>query len=94
MQILIHVARLASGERKVLRISELCGVSDGQYQIEDLFVYRMAGCDEGGRVQGSFYSTGTEPASLARLAALGVDVSRELFIPRELSAGGHYVTKG
>lgn len=94
VQILIHVARLASGERKVLRISELCGVSDGQYQIEDLYVYRMAGCDEGGRVQGSFYSTGTEPASLARLGALGIDVPRDLFIPRELNAGGHYVTKG
>jgi len=94
VQILIHVARLSSGERKVLRISELCGVSEGQYQIEDLFVYRMAGCDEGGRVQGSFYSTGTEPASLARLGALGIDVASELFIPRELNAGGHYVTKG
>jgi hypothetical protein len=54
----------------------------------------MAGCDEGGRVQGSFYSTGTEPASLARMGALGIDVASELFIPRELNAGGHYVTKG
>ena len=53
IQILIHVGRLPSGERKVLRISELCGVSGGQYQLEDLFVYRMAGCDETGRVQGS-----------------------------------------
>jgi hypothetical protein len=54
----------------------------------------MTGCDEGGRVQGSFYSTGTEPASLARMGALGIDVASELFIPRELNAGGHYVTKG
>ncbi len=65
VQILIHVGRLDSGERKVLRISELRGVSDGQYQVEDLFVFRMAGRDDEGRVQGSFYSTGIEPASLS-----------------------------
>lgn len=94
VQILIHVARLPSGERKVVRISEVSGVCDGRYQIDDLFVYRMAGCDDAGRVQGSFYATGTEPASLARLAMLGVEAPQELFVPRELSAGGHYAMKG
>lgn len=94
VQILVHVARLASGERKVVRISELGAVVEGQYRIEDLFVYRMAGCDEAGRAQGSFYATGTEPSSLSRLAALGVDVAPELFMPRELNAGIHYVTRG
>jgi pilus assembly protein CpaF len=94
VQILIHVARFASGERKVVRISELSGVYEGRYQIDDLFIYRMAGCDDAGRVQGSFYATGTEPSSLARLATLGVEVPQEMFIPRELSAGGHYAMKG
>jgi pilus assembly protein CpaF len=94
VQILIHVGRLDSGERKVLRISELRGVFDGQYQVEDLFVFRMAGRDDEGRVQGSFYSTGIEPDSLSRLAMLGVEVSRDLFMPRELNVGGHYVMKG
>jgi pilus assembly protein CpaF len=94
VQILVHVARLVSGERKVVRISELCGVAGGQYQIEDLFVYRMAGCDEEGHAQGLFYSTGTEPASLSRLAAMGVELPRDFFIPRELVAGGNYVMKG
>jgi pilus assembly protein CpaF len=94
VQILIHVARLASGERKVVRISELRGSAGGQYQIEDLFVYRMAGCDESGRILGTFYSTGTEPASLMRLAALGVEVPGELFVPRELNGGVQYAEKG
>ena len=62
--------------------------------MEDLFVFRMAGRDDEGRVQGSFYSTGIEPASLSRLAMLGVEVSRDLFMPRELNVGGHYVMKG
>jgi pilus assembly protein CpaF len=94
VQILIHVGRFDSGERKVLRISELCGLCADEYQIDDLFIFRMAGRDDEGRVQGSFYSTGTEPASLSRLAMLGVEVPRDLFVPRELNVGGHYVMKG
>jgi pilus assembly protein CpaF len=94
VQILIHVSRLASGERKVMRISELCGSADGQYQIEDLFVYRMAGCDESGHGLGTFYATGTEPASLMRLAAFGIEVPGELFVPRELNAGIQFAEKG
>jgi len=77
-----------------VRIAELTGVCEGRYQIDDLFVYRMAGCDDAGRVQGSFYATGTEPSSWTRLAMLGVEVPQELFVPRELSAGGHYAMKG
>ena len=86
------VSRPASARLYASR--ELSGVCDGRYQIDDLFVYRMAGCDDAGRVQGSFYATGTEPSSLARLATLGVEVPQELFVPRELSAGGHYAMKG
>jgi pilus assembly protein CpaF len=94
VRILVHVARFASGERKVVRISELSGVADGRYQIDDLFLYRMAGCDDAGHVQGSFYATGTEPSSLGRLLTLGVDVPQDLFLPRELSVDGHYAMKG
>jgi pilus assembly protein CpaF len=94
VRILVHVARFESGERKVVRISELSGVSDGRYQIDDLFVYRMAGRDDAGRVQGSFYATGTESSSLGRLLTLGVEVPEDLFLPRELSVDGPYAMKG
>jgi len=93
VQILVHVTRLASGERKVTRISELCGYRDGGYQIEDIFVYRIAGFDESGRALGTFYATGYEPVSLARLASNGADVPSDLFVPRELSLGGAYVAR-
>ena len=58
IQIFLHVARLANGERKVIRISELTGVTNGEFDIEDIFVYRMAGVDGAGRMLGSFYATG------------------------------------
>lgn len=84
VQILIHMARLATGERKVLRISELCGCQDGVYQIEDIFVYRMTGVDEHGKARGSFYATGYEPQALKRLSGRGVELPSQMFAAREL----------
>jgi pilus assembly protein CpaF len=83
-QILVHVARLASGERKIVRISELCGYFDDSYVIEDIFVYRTAGTDEQGRELGMFYSTGYEPLCLPQLASLGFPLDSDLFAPKEL----------
>ena len=85
IQILVHVSRLRTGERKITRISELCGCHDAVYDIKDIYVYRMTGIDSAGRAQGSFYSTGHEPEVLKRLAAGGYDMPKDLFTARELS---------
>ncbi len=93
IQILVHMSRLRTGERKVTRISELCGCKDGFYHIEDIFIYRMTGTDSSGRAQGSFYATGHEPETLNRLAALGLETPRSLFAARELNTTTNYETE-
>jgi pilus assembly protein CpaF len=90
IQILVHVARLANGERKIMRISELTGVSNGEFDIEDIFVYRVAGVDAAGKMQGAFYATGYEPQCLRRMAMRGQEVNPKLFTARELHVGGEY----
>jgi pilus assembly protein CpaF len=86
VQLLVHMSRLSTGERKVTRVSEICGVRNGVYIIEDIFVYRMQGVDPNGRAIGSFFATGHEPAVLKRLAASGFDLPSEMFDARELQA--------
>lgn len=90
VQILIHMTRLSTGERKVMRISELCGCQDGTYQIEDIFVYRMSGVDASGRARGAFYATGYEPQALKRLASRGCDIPSLMFAARELNSTREY----
>ena len=80
------MSRLSTGERKVTRISELCGCRNGVYIIEDIFVYRMQGVDQQGRAIGSFFATGHEPAVLKRLATAGFELPGEMFDARELQA--------
>jgi len=90
IHIMVHMARLSTGERKVTRISELCGCRDGQYQIEDIFVYRMTGISPDGRSRGAFYATGHEPLCFKRLSAVGYEPPRGIFLARELSSGTNY----
>ena len=85
IQILVHMSRLRTGERKVTRVSELCSCRDGVYEIQDIFVYRMTGTDASGRSVGSFFATGHEPVTLNRLSSLGLEVPRNLFTARDLS---------
>ncbi len=92
IQIFVHIARLSSGERKVMRISELTGVTGGEFDVEDIFVYRMAGVDSSGKALGSFYATGYEPQCLRRMAAKGFDMNPRVFTARELKSGGDYRT--
>ena len=84
IQILVHIARLATGERKVLRISEMAGFYNGDYIVEDIFVYRMTGINDHGRVQGAFYATGHEPIHFQRLSAGGFNWPEYMFTAREL----------
>jgi pilus assembly protein CpaF len=90
VNILIHVTRLSTGERKVTRISELVGTRDGEYEVEDIFVYRMTGTNKDGKADGAFYATGYEPVCVRRLATSGYDVPTELFTARELVTGVDY----
>lgn len=90
VQILIHMTRLSTGERKVMRISELCGYQDGSYELEDIFVYRMSGVDANGRARGAFYATGYEPQALKRLSSRGCDVPSVMFAARELNSNAEY----
>jgi pilus assembly protein CpaF len=90
MQLFVHIQRLSTGERKVMRISELTGVVDGEFQVEDIFVYRLAGTDNTGKAVGSFYSTGYEPQCLRRINSRGFELPTKTFQARELKVGGEY----
>jgi len=87
IHVIVHIARLSSGERKIMRISELAGCRNGEYTIEDIFVCRLNGFAEDGRARANFYATGYESRALRQLAAFGFDVPEALFAARELERG-------
>ena len=86
IDIVIHVTRLHTGQRRITKISEVSGQKDGEFRMDDIFVYRMNGEDRDGRPAGSFFATGYQPIALRRMALTGANVEQyqPLFEAREL----------
>jgi pilus assembly protein CpaF len=64
------------------------------YQLEDIFIYRLAGIDrETGRARGAFYATGYEPQALKRLASRGYEMPAVMFATRELADRREYAPR-
>jgi pilus assembly protein CpaF len=75
IRLIVHVVRLKSGLRKVVRISEIVGVSDGEFVVEDVFRFDRDETGTVGVADGRFTSTGYLPRCRKRMKAAGVNVS-------------------
>ena len=83
IRLVIHLARLKGGSRRVMRISEIVGIKDGAYQLEDIFGYEQTGVQNGQAV-GEYFVTGYRPACLKRFHAAGIELPDALFEARKL----------
>lgn len=80
IDVIVQVARLRDGTRKVSHISEVGGfdLDRGHYQIRDLYVRKVDGLAPDGRVVSGLQPTGLLPASLEHIHAYGYDVPRAM----------------
>jgi len=75
----VQIARLSDGTRKVITISEITGMDNGQVAMQDIFTFDRSGIDESGKVRGLFRATGVRPKFADRLAAAGARLRPALF---------------
>ena len=85
VQIVVQVARLVGGVRKVVKISEITGMEGEVMSMQDIFLFKQTGVDEDRVAQGYFLSTGIRPHCLERLEVSGVSVPVALFERRILN---------
>jgi pilus assembly protein CpaF len=79
IRLVVQLARLKGGARKLLRISEIVGLKKRKYYVvRDLFGFRQTGVHQG-QATGEFYATGYVPRCLARIHAAGIELSPDLF---------------
>lgn len=76
IHVVVQVARLPSGERKILQISEVTGIHGDTISMHDLFQYRTG---ESGDDFGGFEACGIQPNCLARLREKKITLSPGLF---------------
>jgi pilus assembly protein CpaF len=85
VQVVVQVARLFGGPRKVIKISEITGMEGDILSMHDLFVFKQTGVDDAGVAQGYFQATGIRPKLLERLEAAGIRLPVEMFERRMLN---------
>src|SRR5664279_707678 len=79
VSILVQVARLSDGSRRVTHITEVTGLSEEMVALQDIFVFDRLGVGPGNKVLGRFRATGLRPSFCTRLQASGVNLPASLF---------------
>jgi pilus assembly protein CpaF len=84
IDIVVQVARLMGGVRKITKVSEITGMESDTISMHDIFEFKQTGLDENRVAQGYFAATGIRPQCLDKLEACGTSVPVELFERRIL----------
>jgi pilus assembly protein CpaF len=79
IDVVVQIARLADGSRKVVAVSEVMGMEGETIVLQDLFLYERGGVDADGRVTGRHVSTGIRPRFADRIKASGHEVDAAAF---------------
>lgn len=89
LNLIVQIARLGDGSRRVMTVSEVLGLEesgdDGQrtYRFNDLYSFRSQGRDSDGRILGSLERTGNRPSFFEEPSQLGlqslVDLTSDMF---------------
>jgi pilus assembly protein CpaF len=79
IHVVVQVARLPGGERKIVQISEVTGLHGETINMHDLFVFRQTGVNAQNGAQGQFEATGIVPHRMQRFEGYGINLPRGIF---------------
>ena len=74
IQIVVQMARMRDGSRKVSSIAEVMGFDGEAVELQELFGFERTGVEESGRVTGRFVPSGCRPRFMDRLQSRGLGV--------------------
>jgi pilus assembly protein CpaF len=81
INVIIQLARLADGTRRLVSIQEITGMEGDIITTQEIFSFRQTTVDAEGRVRGYFQSMGVRPKFIEKFEAAGIRVSPRLFDP-------------
>jgi len=81
IDVVVQVARLADGRRKVVSLAEVTGMESSTITMQEIFRFKVTGRSENNEVIGHFEATGIRPKLLQDASANGFDLPPDLFRP-------------
>jgi pilus assembly protein CpaF len=79
VNLIVQIARLSDGSRRVTAISEVAGMEGEVITLQDLFVFEKTGVTPEGTVAGRFRATGIRPRCSERLGVAGHKLGADIF---------------
>jgi pilus assembly protein CpaF len=81
LDMVVQVARLKDGSRRVITITEVAGMESDVITLQDLYTFDYgAGRDANGRFLGRLRSTGLRPKFTEHLHDLGIELPPDMFV--------------
>ena len=74
VDMVIQVARLTDGTRRITSISEITGMEGETVAMQEIFLFERTGVDSAGKVTGRFKTTGIRPRFAERLKQYGMEL--------------------
>jgi len=84
LDVIIQIARLSDGTRKLVSVQEIVGMEGDLITLQELFVFQQTSLDENRNVKGRFKATGVRPKFAERLAAKGIALPTTIFDPMKV----------
>ena len=80
LDIVIQLARLSDGSRKLVEFAEITGMEGNVISTQTIFGYEQVDVDASGKVVGNFYATGVMPEFMTRLERYGFKIPANYFL--------------
>jgi pilus assembly protein CpaF len=81
VHLIVQQTRLSDGARKVVAISELCGLDQqGEFELRPIFRFQRSGTGSDGQVLGRFAATGYLPTFLQKFIVMGLIRAGEAYL--------------
>jgi pilus assembly protein CpaF len=81
LDVVIQVARLSDGRRKIVSLSEVTGMEGDVVTMQEIFRFRQTGVAADGQVLGRFEATGIRPRFVDFFIVHGIQLPASLFRP-------------
>jgi pilus assembly protein CpaF len=84
VDVIIQVARLADGRRKLVSLQEITGMEGNVITLQEIFSFKQHRIGSDGNVKGIFRFHGVRPKFIERFKVSGINVPMDLFDPSKV----------
>jgi pilus assembly protein CpaF len=81
LNVIIHIARLQDGTRRLLSFQEITGMEGDVITIQELYSFQRTSIDAEGKVKGKFMFHGVRPKFIEKFKAFGISLPKDMFEP-------------